>query len=48
VLRGGRQICALAIESVTRDEAGKTGLSLRGLKEKFAVSRLYSHLFKAM
>jgi DNA-binding LytR/AlgR family response regulator len=39
---------AQAIESVTRDEAGKTGLSLRGRPEKFVVSRLYSHLFKAM
>ncbi|WP_414707508.1 hypothetical protein [Rhodoferax sp. UBA5149] len=39
---------AQAIESVTRDEVGKTGLSLRGLKDKFVVSRLYSHLFKAM
>ncbi len=37
-----------AIASVTRDEAGKTALSLRGREEKFAVSRLYSHLFKAM
>ena len=44
----GTVVRALAIESVTRDEAGKTSVSLRGLKEKFAVSRLYAHLFKAM
>ena len=44
----GTVVRALAIESVTRDEAGKTALVLRGLKEKFVVSRLYAHLFKAM
>ena len=44
----GTLVRAQAIESVTRDEAGKTGLSLRGRPEKFAVSRLYAHLFKAM
>ena len=44
----GTMVRALAIESITRDEPGKIGLSLRGLKEKFVVSRLYSHLFKAM
>jgi DNA-binding LytR/AlgR family response regulator len=44
----GTIVRALAIESVTRDEAGKTALTLRGLNEKFVVSRLYSHLFKAM
>jgi len=44
----GTLVRAQAIESVTRDEVGKTGLSLRGLKDKFVVSRLYSHLFKAM
>ena len=44
----GTVVRALAIESVTRDEAGKVALTLRGLKEKFAVSRLYAHLFKAM
>jgi DNA-binding LytR/AlgR family response regulator len=37
-----------AIESVTRDEAGKLHLQLRGRKEKLPVSRLYAHLFKAM
>src|SRR5450830_623992 len=44
----GTVVQAQAIESVTRDEAGKTALTLRGRAEKFAVSRLYSHLFKAM
>ena len=44
----GTVVRALAIEAVTRDEAGKIVASLRGLKEKFVVSRLYSHLFKAM
>jgi DNA-binding LytR/AlgR family response regulator len=44
----GTVVRALAIEAVTRDEAGKVFLSLRGLKEKFVVSRLYAHLFKAM
>jgi len=44
----GTVVRALAVESITRDEAGKTLASLRGIKEKFIVSRLYSHLFKAM
>ena len=44
----GTVVRALAVESVTRDEAGKTTAALRGLKEKFVVSRIYSHLFKAM
>ncbi|MEO7104993.1 MAG: LytTR family DNA-binding domain-containing protein [Rhodoferax sp.] len=44
----GTIVRALAIEAVTRDEAGKASLTLRGLKEKFVVSRLYAHLFKAM
>jgi DNA-binding LytR/AlgR family response regulator len=44
----GTIVRALAIEAVTRDEAGKLSLVLRGLKEKFVVSRLYAHLFKAM
>ncbi|MDO9166875.1 MAG: LytTR family DNA-binding domain-containing protein [Rhodoferax sp.] len=44
----GTVVRALAIEAVTRDEAGKAFLSLRGLKEKFVISRLYAHLFKAM
>ena len=44
----GTVVRALAITSVTRDEAGKASLSLRGIPHKLAVSRLYSHLFKAM
>lgn len=37
-----------AIEAVSRDEAGKMHLTLRGRKDKLAVSRLYAQLFKAM
>ena len=37
-----------AIDTVSRDEAGKMHLTLRGRKDKLAVSRLYAHLFKAM
>jgi DNA-binding LytR/AlgR family response regulator len=37
-----------AIDTVTRDEAGKLHLKLRGRTEKLPVSRLYAHLFKAM
>lgn len=37
-----------AIEAVTRDEAGKMHLQLRGRSGKVAVSRLYAGLFKAM
>lgn len=44
----GTIVRALAIEAVTRDEAGKASLTVQGLKEKFIVSRLYAHLFKAM
>ena len=44
----GTVVRATAIESVTRDEAGKLHLQLRGRKDKLAVSRLYAHLFKAM
>ena len=39
---------ATAIATVTRDEAGKQHLSLRGRSERLPVSRLYAHLFKAM
>lgn len=35
-------------ESVTRDEAGKLHLALRGRKDRVPVSRLYAHLFRAM
>ena len=44
----GTVVRAAAIDSVTRDEAGKLHLQLRGRKEKLPVSRLYAHLFKAM
>jgi DNA-binding LytR/AlgR family response regulator len=44
----GTVVRALAIEAVTRDETGKVSLNLHGLKERFVVSRLYTHLFKAM
>ena len=44
----GTVVRADAIESVTRDEAGKLHLQLRGRQEKLPVSRLYAHLFKAM
>jgi DNA-binding LytR/AlgR family response regulator len=44
----GTVVRASAIEQVTRDEAGKLWLQLRGSPEKLAVSRLYAHLFKAM
>jgi len=37
-----------AIDTVSRDEAGKSWLQLRGRPEKIAVSRLYAHQFKAM
>lgn len=37
-----------AIDRVSRDEAGKWRLSLRGLAESFSVSRLYSDRFRAM
>ena len=44
----GTVVRASAIDMVTRDEAGKLWLQLRGKPEKLAVSRLYAHLFKAM
>ncbi len=44
----GTLVRADAIEAVTRDEAGKLSLSLRGRTGKLPVSRLYAHLFKAM
>ncbi|MEO6292057.1 MAG: LytTR family DNA-binding domain-containing protein [Burkholderiaceae bacterium] len=44
----GTVVRATAIDTVSRDEAGKLSLTLRGCKEKIAVSRLYSYLFKAM
>lgn len=44
----GTVVRAGAIDSVTRDEAGKLSLALRGRAEKLPVSRLYAHLFRAM
>jgi DNA-binding LytR/AlgR family response regulator len=44
----GTVVRASAIEAVTRDEAGKLHLAVRGRPERLAVSRLYAHLFKAM
>jgi DNA-binding LytR/AlgR family response regulator len=44
----GTVVRASAIESVTRDEAGKLHLALRGRPERLPVSRLYAHLFKPM
>lgn len=37
-----------AIDSVSRDAAGRLQLRVRGSAEPLAVSRLYAHLFKAM
>ncbi|MDR3452829.1 MAG: LytTR family DNA-binding domain-containing protein [Rhodoferax sp.] len=44
----GTVVRADAIDSVTRDEAGKLHLTLRGRADQLPVSRLYAHLFKAM
>ena len=44
----GTVVRATAIDSVTRDEAGKLHLRLRGVKDKLPVSRLYAHRFRAM
>lgn len=44
----GTVVRAAAIDSVTRDEAGKLHLALKGRGEKLPVSRLYAHLFRAM
>lgn len=44
----GTVVRATAIDTVSRDESGKLSLTLRGCADKIAVSRLYSHLFKAM
>jgi len=44
----GTVVRAAAIDSVTRDEAGKLHLTLKGRPEKLPVSRLYAHLFRAM
>lgn len=44
----GTVVRADAVESVTRDDAGKLHLRLRGRPERLAVSRLYAHRFKAL
>ena len=44
----GTLVRASLIDTVSRDEAGKLSLNLRGRPEKLAVSRLYAHLFRAM
>lgn len=44
----GTVVQAAAIDTVNRDESGKLHLTLRGRSDKLAVSRLYSHLFRAM
>ena len=44
----GTVVRATAISTVRRDELGKLTITLHGSPDKLAVSRLYSHLFKAM
>jgi len=44
----GTVVRADAIDSVTRNEAGRLSLRLRGRSESLAVSRLYADRFKAM
>ena len=44
----GTVVNATRIDAVTRNEAGKLSVSVRGRSEKLPVSRLYAHLFKAM
>lgn len=44
----GMVVNAACLDTVTRDEAGKLSVVVRGRSEKLAVSRLYAHLFKAM
>ncbi len=44
----GTVVRASAIESVLRDDFNRLALTLHGRSEKIAVSRLYSHRFKAM
>ncbi len=39
---------ATAIDTVTRDEAGRLWLQLRGRSERLAISRLHAHRFKPM
>ena len=44
----GTVVHAARLDTVTRDEAGKLSVALRGRTERLPVSRLYAHLFKAM
>ena len=44
----GTLVRASLIDTVTRDEAGKLRLTLRGHPVRLPVSRLYAHLFRAM
>jgi DNA-binding LytR/AlgR family response regulator len=44
----GTVVRADAIDTVSRDDAGKMQLTLRGRKDRLAVSRLYAGLFRAM
>jgi DNA-binding LytR/AlgR family response regulator len=44
----GTVVRASTIAAVHRDEAGKASLSLRVRPERLAISRLYTHLFRAM
>lgn len=44
----GTVVNATGIDTITRDEAGKLSVSMRGRTGKLAVSRVYAHLFKAM
>jgi DNA-binding LytR/AlgR family response regulator len=44
----GTVVQAQAIDSVSRDEAGKQYVTLRGRPDKLLVSRLYAHLFRAL
>jgi DNA-binding LytR/AlgR family response regulator len=44
----GTVVQARMVTSATRDESGKTHLTLRGRAEKLTASRLYGHLFKPM
>jgi DNA-binding LytR/AlgR family response regulator len=44
----GTVVRVTAIHTVQRSEEGKLTLTLHGSPDKLAVSRLYSHLFKAM
>ena len=44
----GTLVRASAIDAVTRDESGRLGLTLHGRPERFVVSRLYAHRFRAM